>query len=333
MANDVIVKIKMQSVVGSAGFGIPLILEEYAATDVAFTEVKELAHLDELGVGEESEIYQQAKTLFAQENRPEKIAVMAVKGKGFIEILKDLKAKDFRQLIPVFGTTVNDAVPTALKALADHVETTDKIVLFVNMHDKDIEGIKGDHVFFIDYAGVSKGVEGAVVGATAGLEPGSFTFKNIILRGIEPDEKSDLDLEAASNKYTNGIVQKCGDVVLSDGLAASGEYMDVIDSKDWIIKNIAYKSQKLLNSMPKVTFDNIGISQLESVVVNVLAIADGMGMIAADDDGKAMYATNFATRSQCDAADIAKRHYKGGKFSFTLSGAIHTAEINGELQI
>lgn len=70
----------------------------------------------------------------------------------------------------------------------------------------------------------------------------------------------------------------------SEGTVMGGEYADIIDSKDYVVRNIAYKSQKLLNSSPKLAFDNTGISQLEGVVTNVLKEASLMGIIAVGDD-------------------------------------------------
>lgn len=113
----------------------------------------------------------------------------------------------------------------------------------------------------------------------------------------------------------------------------SGEYADIIDSKDYIIKNIAYKSQKLLNSSPKLAFDNTGISQLEGVVTNVLKDASIMGIIAVDDDGVPLYSTDFDSREETSGADRASRTYKGGRFSFDLAGAIHYATINGTIEV
>ena len=146
-------------------------------------------------------------------------------------------------------------------------------------------------------------------------------LKNIILKGIEPELLTDSQIEAIHKIGGICIVQKAGDVVTSEGTVLSGEYADIIDSKDYVIRNITYKSQKLLNNSKKLAFDNTGIRE-----------AFLSGIIAQDDEGQPMYSTNFATRADIPAADRAARNYKGGKFSFSLAGAIHYATINGTIE-
>jgi hypothetical protein len=126
-------------------------------------------------------------------------------------------------------------------------------------------------------------------------------------------------------------VKKAGDIVTSDGRSASGEYIDVVDSYDWIIQNIEHDTQKVLNNSAKVPFTNPGITQLEDATRSVLKTAFTNGMIAPteDNDNVGDYSTDFAPASEATAAEKASRHYSGGNFSFVLAGAIHTAEING----
>ena len=207
-------------------------------------------------------------------------------------------------------------------------------MLFVKVSDtSSLEAVgKMDRTLGIVYAGEEEGVEGALVGATAGYTAGSFTYKNIILKGIEPELLTDSQIEAIHKIGGICIVQKAGDVVTSEGTVLSGEYADIIDSKDYVIRNIPYKSQKLLNNSKKLAFDNTGISQLEGVVTNAMREAFLSGIIAQDDEGQPMYSTNFATRADIPAADRAARNYKGGKFSFSLAGAIHYATINGTIE-
>ena len=64
----------------------------------------------------------------------------------------------------------------------------------------------------------------------------------------------------------------------------------VMRCKDWIISQIIYRTQKLLNTMPKVPYDNAGIAMLENVCLTVLKEAANMGMIAYDtESGSYLY--------------------------------------------
>lgn len=327
--NDVVVKITQKQVAGSTGFGVPLIIQGKGTSAKEYKEYSSLDEVMEAGFDQESPIYLQCAKLFMQNDHPARIAVCVGTGTA-IETLNLLKEKDFRQVIPILGEE-----DSPLRELAEYIETTEDKMLFIKAADASALTAIGqlDRTFAIVYAGLDSGVEGAVVGATAGLTVGSFTYKNIIIKGITPDPLTDAQIEAVHKAGGICIVRKAGDIVTSEGTVMSGEYADIIDSKDYVVRNIAYKSQKLLNSTPKLSFDNVGISQLEGVVTGVLKEAYRMGVIAQNEDGTPAYSTDFATRAETSAGDRAKRTYNGGRFSFDLAGAIHYATINGTVVV
>lgn len=332
--NDVVVKITQKQVAGSAGFGVPLIVQGKGTIAKEYREYSSLDELMEAGYTKDDPVYKQCLKLLIQNDRPSQVAVCIGTGK-VTETLNQLKNRDFRQVIPILGTGEGEGADDTLAELAAYIEATDDKMLFIRVDSASrLSGIgKMDRTMAIVYAGADEGVEGALVGATAGQTIGSFTYKNIILKGITPDLLTDSQISDIHQAGGICIVRKAGDIVTSEGIVMSGEYADIIDSKDYVIRNIAYKSQKLLNSSPKLAFDNTGISQLEGVVTNVLKEASGMGIIAVDEDGVPMYSTDFATRAETSAADRAARTYNGGKFSFDLAGAIHYATINGTVEV
>lgn len=174
----------------------------------------------------------------------------------------------------------------------------------------------------------------ALVGEASGLNPGGFTYKNLILTDIEPMVFSEAELREIHDANGLTFVTKAGDNVTSEGKAMSGEYIDIIDCKDWIISQIVYRTQKLLNTMPKVPYDNSGIAMLENVCLTVLKEAANMGMVAYDTEtGNYLYSTDYALREDQSSTDKVERRYIGGKFSFELAGAIHTVVVNGEISI
>lgn len=327
--NDVIVKITQKQVAGSAGFGVPLMLQSKAAAAKEYKEYSSLDEVMEAGFDQEDPIYLQCSKLFMQNDRPASIAVCVGTGTA-IETLNLIKDKDFRQVIPLLGEE-----DSSLRELAEYIETTEDKMLFIKVADVSELSAVGqlDRTFAIVYAGQDPGVEGAVVGATAGLTVGSFTYKNIIIKGITPDPFTDAKIKEIHAAGAICIVRKAGDVVTSEGTVMSGEYADIIDSIDYVVRNIAYKSQKMFNSAPKLPFDNRGISQLEAVTIGVLKEAYDMGIIAEDENKLPVYSTNFASRAETSQSDRKERNYKGGKFSFEPAGAIHYATVNGIIEV
>lgn len=328
--NDVTVNLSQNKAAGSVGFGVPLVIQGMADAEIPYVECSSLAEVLGAGYDDQTAVYKQCEKIFMQNSRPKLVSVYTGTGK-ITEGLRNLEDESFRQIIPIFGETGDDTP----KELAGYVETTEDKMLFLAVsNEKALEELgKMDRTMAIVYAGKEKGVEGAVVGATAGLAAGTFTYKDMIIKGIMPDRLTQSQLKKIHGAGGIAIVKKAGDIVTSEGFVLSGEYADVVDSRDYIIQNIAYKAQKKLNSVLKLGFDNSGIGQLEIVVTGVLAEAYRMGIIAQTEDGGADYTTDFDTREECSAGDRAARTYNGGRFQFGLAGAVHYATINGVMNV
>lgn len=365
--NDVKVTIGQQVVVGNIGFGTPLILKTCQATAVPYTECEDITAVKTLfpdstsgSVTTVDPVAEAAMLIFSGNNPPKKIAVCAVTGTAATAI-PTLLQYDWRQLVVVtldetgekdqvddisalvktlpgrmFFTHVNaggattsiaSTMAAAVKAIGDSDRTV--VVAYNGSYSSDTEGSEVE--------ATCKFPEAALLGSTAGLNPGSFTYKNMIISGVEEEVYTDTELNNPTTgiNTANGIaiVKKAGDIVTSEGKVLSGDFIDDIDSKDWIISNIEYGIQSLLNKVNKLPYDNTGISQLEAVVTNVLQQAFSMGIIAANDDSTPAYKVDFATREETKKSDIAARKYLGGSFTFKLAGAVHTVEITGYIEV
>ena len=336
MALDVKVKIDLIKPVGRVGFGIPLILEENATTAKSYTECKDLSEVVAAGFADTTKTYKAASLLFMQDNAPEKIAVCADTGAAVAWLSNvDNTSKDWRQLMVVNNgesATVDNA------ALVAAVEALDNKMYFASLDTDDntsitVSDIERSVLFYVDATEQYPVPAAALVGATAGLDAGSFTYKNMILKGIAPQSLTDTQIDAIHAKGGITFVTKAGDNVTTEGKVAGGEYIDIVDSKDYIIFNLEYQTQKLLNSSDKIPYDNSGIALLESVAVSVMKDAYNMGIIATNDDGTPGYTVNYAPREQTSEDDRVIRKYIGGSFSFKLAGAIHNVEITGEIMI
>ena len=329
---DVQVVIKLEKVITRLGFGVPLLLEGKAETAIPYTECSDIDEVKAL-YAEGTATYEAAELIFKQEEPPSTIAVCSSTD-NVVTALDSLMDKGWRQLIVVSESVEGES---ALKDIADYLEARDDKMYFANVSDLSvltaISPKDYDHTVAFYYTGDVVCPVAALVGATAGKDVGSFTYKNQILLGLNPLELTSTKLEEIHNAGAITFVQKAGDNVTSEGKTLGGEYIDVIDSKDWLIQQIEYKVQKTFNNMDKVPYDNNGINQLDAVVVTVLKEAYENGMIAVDDEGLPTYYTDFAKRSETDEVDRVVRKYLGGAFGFELAGAIHEAKITGYISI
>lgn len=353
MASDVSVDIKIKSGIGSPSFGYPLILDVKAESELPYTEcanIDEVLSILKTNVSGENDkeklsnakvtaLYQAANLLFMQDGIPDKIAVMAVKGDADDVLDTDLWNKEWRQLlIADMRTMAKDDI----KAICDIFEAKDSKIFFAhckNTEDfapvKDYERTVSFYYYDESDSEITSVVcpPAALIGAAAGKAVGSFTYKNIILKGLKTLSLSDTEIENIHKSGCITFVTKSGDKVTSEGTVLSGEYIDIVDSKDWIIQQIEYRTQKTLNSADKIPYDNNGIAVLENICVDVLNTAYNNGIIADNSSGTADYSVNYASRSETSVDDRAARRYVMGEFKFSLAGAVHNVEITGTVEI
>lgn len=330
--NDVKVVIELIKASPKAGFGMPLIFAGTQAKAVAYTEVTELEEIKNAGFEETSEVYKAAQLLYMQNDAPYKIAVCA-STEATVSALPAILDENWRQLIVIGGEG-----DSTVEAISNYIEACGKrAIYFANVDlTADSETItavaENERTVLIAYKSTDVTCpEAAVVGATAGMDAGSFTYKNIIVKGVSAQAYTASEVADMHKAGVITILKKAGDIVTSEGIVANGEYIDIVDSKDYIIEQITYQGQKLMNRVPKLHYDNRGISQLEAVVVSVLKEAADNGMILQNEDGSFAYSVNFLPRSACDALDISARVYDGGNFEFTLAGAIHNVTVKGQV--
>lgn len=324
MFSDVVVSIeRKRPVTGKEGW-IPLLFAGGLEAEVPYTECFGMEAVQEL-FGKDSELARMAALLWRQEAAPDKIAVLGATGTA-CAALPAVLDKPWRQLL-LCGEE-------PLEEVAQMVQQAEGKVLFAGV--KTVAEAEGPGLYerlFLLLDPEETGYAAAVLGATAGRKAGSFTYKNLLLAGVPTLKMSGEELAAAHRAGCVCVVEKAGDTVTSEGKVASGEYLDVLDARDFLVGEIQYRTQKLLNQEEKIPYDNNGIALLESVCVNVLAGGYAAGMIAEKEDGSGDYTVAYAPRNATLPEDREKRHYAEGKFSFALAGAVHSARVYGTIVV
>lgn len=329
------VNIDLTKPVGNVGFGIPLIMQENASKAVPYTLVSNTTDVLKAGFVETTDVYKAAQLMLAQKGAPKTIAVCAVESTADIALADvALVSKGWRHLVVVSGS---DAVTDVAKVAAV-VETLDGKMYFEGLDVDDstvlnTNGLRRTVLFYCDATEDVPVPVAALVGAIAGKPVGSFTVKNMMLTGVAAQDLTAAQVETIHGKGGLTFITQAGDSVTTEGKVAGGEYIDVIDSEDYIIQQVTYQVQKMLNKADKIPYSNTGISMLESAVVYVLRDAYNNGMIAENAEGAPDYSVAFALREETTETDRAARKYMGGSFKFTLAGAIHDVEIVGEIAV
>ena len=330
MSSDVKVTIERKKAVTGAGDSVPLLFAGGAAVAVPYTECEGVDEVLAL-CGENSAVAAAANVLFAQENPPEKVAVFVAETSA-CESLPGVWGENWRQVL-----VAENAAGESAKEVAALVDARGEKVFFAQVSElselDEGRALTAHQRCFCLYDPQEEGYAAAVLGASAAKAAGSFTYKNLKLRGVAPCALTSAQAAAVQKAGCACVVQKAGDVVTSDGACTGGEYLDIIDARDYIVREIEYRTQKLLNGSDKVPYDNNGIALLESVCVNVLAAAYAEGMIAEKDEGGGDYTVAYAPRSETAEEDRELRRYVEGRFSFALAGAVHTARIEGTILI
>lgn len=327
---DVKVIIDLQRPTPKLGLGKPLIISP-ADTETPYKVYSDLtAVLKDFGTN--TEVYKAAYALFNQGNdSPDSIAVMQYVTDGLTDFLTTVFAKDWYYLISLS----ND--PADVLAIGDAVELDGTRLYFTRSSDKaELPAIfakkyKRTIVFY--HMNTANYPEAALIGRAGSAEAGSLTWKFKTLNGISPLDITTKELDEIHKLGAISYVTKAGDDVTSEGKTVSGEYIDIVQSEDYLVMNIENAVQKLFNRSSKIRYDNTGIAQLEGEVRTVLRRADLNGMIAHDDDGLPLFSTTFKPRSLVDPADREAREYNDGSFEFELAGAIHKATIRGLIKL
>lgn len=334
--SDVKVRITTVKPLGTVGFGKPLIVAEKAGGH-PYTEYLDLEGLA-ADFAEGTEVHKMAKALLSQSNRPARFAVAAYDPASVVvgesttaaDLVEELLGQDWYFLL------AEERDPISIGAIADVIEAGSasglpKLYSTQVPLASDLAGFGELDRTFVAVHSDEERIDAAIVGAVGSREVGSVTWQGKTLEGITPRNLSATELNAIEIVNAYVYVTKAGDPVTSEGKVMSGEYIDVMHGMDWVKANIEQTVQQIKNRSGKIPYTDAGIATLEAGVINVLKRGYNQGLIADDGAGNPLYSTNFIGRDEMSKEDIALRRYTGGKFTFELAGAIHTAEINGSV--
>jgi len=158
--------------------------------------------------------------------------------------------------------------------------------------------------------------------------PGTFVFARKELVGVTPTPQpaaSGIILGKNCNFYDD--IADSGD--FREGKMASGRFIDITITADYIQASLETRIYNLLKQNPKVPFIDGGIAQIQAVMDKFLSECV-TSMIVADNP---MYVVFVPSAMNVPDADRANRKLTNVTFLARLAGAIQTVYILGTLTV
>mgnify|MGYP001090610143 CR=1 FL=1 len=330
--HDVTVTIDLVKPSGLVGLGKPLILAEKAGPSM----IKNYSDISPVKADfdENTNAYKKAFAIFAQEHRPKEIAIATYDPNG-TEVTSAVEAVEKYYWNDWFFVLTADAEQADKLAVADFIESQKfKIYAVKTETEAERAAFKAkayDYVIDFYHPIAGEEADAALVGELGSQTVGSITWKFKELTGITPIDVNEAELNEIHQDGAIAYVTKVGLPQTSEGIVVSGEYIDVMHGKSWIKADAENRIQTAFVKNKKISFDNRGISLLVGELTTTLEKGFSQGIIAEDDSGKPMYTITAKSRSEVSDEDRANRVYNGLFFNFELDGAVHEANINGEI--
>ncbi len=168
------------------------------------------------------------------------------------------------------------------------------------------------------------------------FDPGSQTWAFKALSGVTVDTLPTAFQAACDAKKCNYYVSIAGaGVTQKDGTMASGEYIDVIRGRDWLVARLRERIFSLLINARKVPYTEGGIDQVVNEVDAQLREGIGNGYLSPDNlEGyEVPFVVNAPDIGDISSTDKIARLLPDVDFTAGLAGAIHAVQINGVIQV
>lgn len=347
------VRITKESIsVSAPSFNLPLIAAEFAPakTTPAFTRVRAYASLADIlkeGWTTADEVYKAALAVFSQPSTVKKVFIgrrdatdadwataltamqnendewfgLAILPTSLVEadvLTEQLEVAawiETQKKITVMQTTDADALDSAVTN-----DAVSQIAAFKRTRTALIFRTLSKRTEFADAAWLGK--------MFGGYEVGEATWAYKQLGGCTPDALTVGQKDTLHGKGANTFATISGINVTEKGVVTSGEFIDVIVGIDWLGANIQTTVFGALAKLPKMPYDDGGITATVGLVKQVMSQAAAMGIIQAKT-------ISVTAPSYEDIAEAQRnsRNLPDVTFTALLQGAIQTVQISGTVSV
>lgn len=169
-----------------------------------------------------------------------------------------------------------------------------------------------------------------------GNMPGSQTWEYKTITGASPSKLTDAQVRSFQKIPVLYYVRVAGRNITMNSKVGSGEWIDIIRLRDYLVTEIQERVFTTLVNAKKVPYNDEGIAAIQGAVTNVLIAAQNNGAIDADayqDDGTVVrgYTVSVPLAMNIPKSDKKERRLRNVNFTARLAGAIHNVKIRGTL--
>lgn len=339
-----------ESTVAQTSFAIPMILGKTAAwTDSVIHVYTEPADMLTDGFTSTSPEYLVAVAMFSQTVTPSQFMVGKRTSEGtFTEDLTAISAEDDNWYACILAGLPDTDIATG----AAYFEGTKKIMvtssataaIATSATDDLASTLKAANynrtALFFTTANAQGLIEGGLLGWQLPQTVGSTTYAFKTLSGVTGDTLTSTQqailignpIADVEGKNVNIYQNVGGRNITEMGTMASGRFIDIQITLDWLQSNIQSSIYGLLQTSGKVPYTDQGVSMLMQVVRSVL----DQGVLNGAINGKSAAYPITVTAPNVDTVSAAKRSARISppiSFSCLLQGAIHAVPVQGVVNI
>lgn len=173
----------------------------------------------------------------------------------------------------------------------------------------------------------SAGADASLLARQLSRDPGSSSFHMKELPGVTADNLTATEFSIARGKNAITYVNTKGLNRTYDGKAASGRFLDITHGAEWLKARIGERCFTVAANAEKVDYTDGGIAQYEAEIRAQLSEAETKGLLA---PGWTVTVPKVASVS---TANKGQRKLTDVKFAGILTGAIHSAVIDGTVRV
>lgn len=166
----------------------------------------------------------------------------------------------------------------------------------------------------------------AAMGVVFPYDPGAATWKFKTLSGVSIPVVSATIQGLLKAFKSNYYIAVSGKGITTEGVTASGEFIDITQAIDYIHARMSEAVFALLVSAPKLPYDDVTGDRIRNTMEGVLKDAQDRLLIGD-------YTITMPLVAAQTAGDRAARRLSGIEFDARLLGAVHAASIHGTLSL